>query len=544
VRENRQHSMKWLFRLTYLYLLIPFILFCLGWLRLFVALPIAALMLWVFWRLWSPKPPGLGYADRWQNREILQSVIPAILLTGLWVFLSGVGGYAFQNWDHHWRNAVLRDLITYDWPVIYSSPETGPIRMLVYYVGYWLPAALAGKLLGWQFANFFLFLWTWLGIVLVALHLSLILKTSALKTISLLIFFSGMDAFGALLLAGDYPTLWPTVQHLEIWGGNLQYSSFTTQLFWVFNQAVPAWLCIAMFVTLPAPVPQAQVRERSVRPKSLMNNVGDSSLPKEWVAQNDTWGQMAFIWSLCFFFAPLASVGLLPYLLIEWLQQTRTDIKTLLKGIRVDLLLAGAVIVLISYLFFSSNTAAQERGFQALELKDVLVFFLLEGGILWLLFAPRLWRDPRWVVTGLLLFTIPFIQFGSGRDFVMRASIVPLFYLMLWSGQTISQNLTTRVYRIAIALILVIGALTPLYEINRSIYRTFEYYFVLDESERVHPISEPVTHLEQGVVPESEHPGAILADGIQTLKYMDDELSRNFIANVRRSIFYQYLASH
>ncbi len=490
---------RWLFRLTCSYLLIPFILFCIGWLRSTIALPLTAFMLWVFWRLWK----NAGSSD---ESISLRATISAIALTGLWVFLSGVGGYAFQNWDHHWRNAVLRDLITYDWPVVYSSPEHGPVKMLVYYVGYWLPSALVGKAFGWSAANFFLFLWTWLGVLLTVLHLNLRLKTSLLKTVLLLIAFSGMDALGTLLFAGEYPTLWPPVQHLEIWAGNLQYSSFTTQLFWVFNQSVPAWLCIALLLNKPR-------REVAV-----------------------------FAWSLCFFFAPLASIGLLPYLLAEWFEQTQFTVKSFLQGIRFDLLFASVLIVLTSYLFFASNAAAQARGLQSLELKDVLVFFLLEGGILWLLLAPRLWRDPRWAVTGLLLFLMPFIQFGHGRDFVMRASMAPLFYLLVWSGETIFQNAATRFYRIAFAIMLLIGALTPLYEIDRSIYRTFEYNFLLDDSQRTQPGSEPVTHLEQGVAPEAEHPHALVADEIQTIAFMDDQLSRNFIANVRQSLYYQWMA--
>jgi hypothetical protein len=380
--------------------------------------------------------------------------------------------------------------------------------MLVYYVGYWLPSALVGKAFGWSAANFFLFLWTWSGILLTVLHLNLKLGTSLLKTALLLIAFSGMDALGAILFPGDYPTLWPPVQHLEIWAGNLQYSSFTTQLFWVFNQSVPAWLCIALLLTRP--------------PR-------DTAL---------------FAWSLCFFFAPLASIGLLPYVLVEWFEQTQFNIKTFLQGIRFDLLLAGALIGLTSWLFFASNAAAQARGFQSLDLKDVLVFFLLEGGILWLLLAPRLWRDPRWALTGLLLLLMPFVQLGSGRDFVMRASIAPLFYLMAWSGETIFQITGTRYYRIACATLLVIGALTPLYEIDRSVYRTFEYYFLLDESQRAQPVAEPVTHLEPGVAPEDEHPGALVADQIRTLAFMDDQLSRNFIANVRQSLYYRWIAPH
>ncbi len=497
---------RWLFRITYLYLTIPFIIFCMGWLRLSIAIPVTVMILWAVWKLFKQLSITNYQLPNYQSTFYL------LLLTGAWVFLSGVGGYAFQNWDHHWRNAVLRDLITYSWPVVYSSPERGPITMLIYYVGYWLPAALAGRLLGWNFANFTLFLWTWLGVLLTVLHLNLKLKTSLFKSALLLIFFSGMDALGSLLFASEYPTLWPPIQHLEIWAGNLQYSAFTTQLFWVFNQAVPAWLCIALIIS------------------TVRNDA-------------ETLPQKTFIWALSFFFAPLASIGLLIYLSIDWLEQIREIIKNRFKGIRFDLLFASAVIMLISYLFFSSNAAAQERGFQSLALKDVLVFFLLEGGILWLLLAPCLWHDPRWAVTGILLFIMPFIQLGNGRDFVMRASIAPLFYLMLWSGEEIFQKGSIRFYRIAIIVVLIIGALTPLYEINRSVYRTFQYYFLLDESRRAQPNLEPATHLEKGGAPEAEHPNAILADDIYTLTFMQDKLSKNFIANVRQSLYYRYISS-
>jgi hypothetical protein len=506
------HMMKtrWLYRITFLYLLIPFIIFCMGWLRLAVMIPVAALLLLVAFQL-------MRHAPEVEIESSPKFLIALLFFTGAWVFLSGVGGYAFQNWDHHWRNAVLRDLIAYDWPVFYTQPEKGPINMLVYYVGYWLPAALAGKLFGWKFASFILYLWTWLGVLLVVVHLHRKLKTSLLNAALLLIFFSGIDALGSLFFPAEYPTLWPPAQHLEIWSANLQYSSFSTQLFWVFNQAVPAWLCAALIL----------------ESNSLLFDQSKRITPSV--------DQKVLIWSLCFFFAPLASIGLLPYQCIEWVKGK--DFKLLFKNPSIVPLLASGVIVTISYLFFSSNTAAQERGLQAISIGDFLPFFLLEGGILWLMLAPSKWRDPRWIVTGLLLLILPFVQIGSGRDFVMRASIAPLFYLMIMTAEVLFQPGTPRFYRVAFAALLLIGALTPLYEINRSVQRTFEYYFVLDESDFAQPPLEPVTHLAQAGAPESEHPGALTAEGIPTLKFMTDELSRNFIANVRQSLYYRFLSA-
>ncbi|MBX3036584.1 MAG: hypothetical protein KF758_06705 [Anaerolineales bacterium] len=510
--------MKYLHRVSILYLALPFILFIFGWLRLSIAIPISLIILFTLYQLF--KQSSISNLQ-FSNSPI---IIYYLLITFLWLFLSGIGGYTFQNWDHHWRNAVFHDLINFDFPVYYSQPETGPIKMLVYYVGYWLPSTLVGKFFGWGIANLFLFLWSWLGIILITLQLANFLKTSPIKTTLLLIFFSGLDFLGVLFFPQGYPTLFPLVTHLEIWSGNLQYSSFTTQLFWVFNQAIPAWLAIIV------------IASHAVAKQSHIE-LGIASGEEQVRPRND---EMIFVWSLCFFFAPLASIGLFPYLLIEIFKNT--NIKSLLKHINSPILLSSIIIFLLSYFLFSANTAAQTRGFQIIPFKEFMFFFLLEGGILWLLLAPSKYRDPRWIVTGVLLIIIPFIQIGSGRDFVMRASIAPLFYLMILTAETIFSTNISKQLRITLYALLIIGALTPIYEINRSIYRTYEYYFILDEEQRLTTLPQPATKIQPAGRLEAEHPNRLVADEIVSLEFMQGELAENFIANVRQTLYYKYLA--
>ena len=126
----------------------------------------------------------------------------------------------------------------------------------------------------------------------------------------------------------------------------------------------------------------------------------------------------------------------------------------------------------------------------------------------------------------------------------MRASIAPLLYLMIMVGETIFQKTSNRILLFTIYFLLLLGSFTPLYEINRSAYRTFEYYFLLDDSQRAQPTLEVVTHLEQPGAPEGEHPNMLVADEIQTFEFMNDKLSKNFIANVRQSLYYRYLSPH
>lgn len=493
-------------RLSYLYLTLPFLLFLFGWVRLTVAIPLAIILLLTLWQLFkqSSTTPCSLFTNHYST-----STVHWLLLITLWLFLSGIGGYAFQNWDHNWRNVVFRDLMNFNWPVYYAQPESGPVKMLVYYVGFWLPSALVAKVSNWQVANFALFVWSLLGLLLVTHHLAFALKTSNLKATLLLILFGGFDILGTLFFPQDYPTVFPPITHLETWAGNLQYSSFTTQLFWVFNQAIPAWLVISVIASL-------------VEAK-----------------QSDTRSELIFLFSLCFFFAPLASLGLLPYILIELVKQT--DFKAPFKNLHWEKILSALIIFLLSTFYFASNTAAQQRGFQSMPFDKFLVFFLLEGGLLWIVLAPSKYKDPRWIITGILLAILPFIQFGSDRDFVMRASIAPLFYLMLMTGEVIFDKTTSRVVLVTGYFLLSLGAFTSMYEINRSIYRTYDYYFLQNSCLSCDFSRDPISKLAQPGAPEEEHPGTLTADALPTLKFMTDELSRNFIANVRQTFFYKYL---
>lgn len=495
----------WLFRLSWLYLLLPWVLFLWGWLRPWVAVIGIFLSVLALWHLWKHNPD-------FSPILLTRSVWAGLFLLGLWVFLSGIGGYAFQNWDHHWRNAVFHDLIDYSWPVYYASGGKGPVQMLVYYMGYWLPAALIGKRLGWRVANLVLFLWTWLGVSLVGLHLSLRLRWPLWRVVLLLVFFSGADAIGTLLLPkGSYPSLWPPIQHLETWGENLQYSSFTTNLFWVFNQAVPAWLCTILLI---------------------------NRIPPD---------QVFLGWALAFFFAPLPALGLLPFAILEWLERARSSgsplFQALFQAFSLPNVLAAS-IALIAFLYFSANTALQSRSWQNIPLAKLLLFLGLEGGLLWMTLVWNHYRDLRWYLLGMMLLLFPFIQVGSGRDFVMRASIPALFYLMVWTAEALFSAHFPRLLRGFLFLLLGIGALTPLYEINRSIYRTFVYYATPQESERVTPDPQPILHLRLDTAPEADHPGTLVADRIRSLANVQDKLSKNYVANVRRSFFYRFLAKH
>ncbi|MDE5842364.1 MAG: hypothetical protein K2H35_01345, partial [Muribaculaceae bacterium] len=142
-----------LLALYYLYL--PLAIFLFGWVRPEFAIPLAILSGLLPIRICRK----LKSAEfHFQRRKLL--IAAGIIL--LWVILSGIGGYVWQNrWDHFFRNAVFNDLIQRPWPVADGND------ILCYYLGYWLPPALLAKITGSSaIGNFAQLIYGFFGVLL------------------------------------------------------------------------------------------------------------------------------------------------------------------------------------------------------------------------------------------------------------------------------------------------------------------------------------------------------------------------------------------
>lgn len=509
------------------YLTLPFAIFCLLFLRIWIGIPFFIILGWITWRIGKAKKNN---DNRFQVKKI--DLMIGLVLLSTWVFLSGIGGFAFQNSDFHIRNAIFRDLVTNNWPVYFPTSNSLPVTesfALIYYIGFWLPSALVGKVFGMEAANVVLFFWALLGVFLTSAMLKERIRSTFFSSSALLVFFSGMDVLGVLVsqyfVPGQYPTLWPPITHLEWWARISQYSSSTTQLFWVFNQAIPAWIGLLLILN----------------------------------SQNRRF--IFFIWSLCFFSSPLPSVGLIPFVLLAMRQESLNPatlsmnwkgIKPInqLRGIFIEIgetislenILGGILVLGTSYTFFSTNQSASKISFLHLD-SDLIILFIaflaIEGLILWMLVFKEKRNDLWWYVTGVVLIFAPLIRMGGGNDFCMRVSIPALFILMVWSGEALFTK-PYKGYRNIIILLLIIGAVTPLYEINRSIYRTIKFYF------QDHTITD-VSSISQepelpNPIPELDHESTLTADLYPSLTVFRPEQIQNFSGNIENSFFFRYLA--
>ena len=162
-----------LYRFTYIYLALPLFIFLISWLDFGIGLILDILLGYGFYKIY-PKD-----SDETLNLNI-NTLLLFVIIAFIWCFCGGIGYFYHQPFDYHFRNAVFRDLINFEWPVFYDKANTP----MVYYMAFWLIPALVGKLLvlcGANFegaflgANVFLLMYAVLGTVLIFVGLVLLL---------------------------------------------------------------------------------------------------------------------------------------------------------------------------------------------------------------------------------------------------------------------------------------------------------------------------------------------------------------------------------
>lgn len=145
---------------SYVYLVLPYLIFFFGWLKWWLAAPTVALLVLasasavrnVRRRDLSPERQQQDAVVSW--RQLLLLLAVGLLLS----LLSGAGGYGAQDIDYPKHNAILKTLVRQPWPVDVASPKGS--FPLVYYLAWYLPAGLLGRLAGWHAENDVKSLWT------------------------------------------------------------------------------------------------------------------------------------------------------------------------------------------------------------------------------------------------------------------------------------------------------------------------------------------------------------------------------------------------
>lgn len=463
---KKQHNIFW--GIAYGYILLPFIIFLLGWIKIYIALPITITLCYCFYRICKESPQL--WMPIW-NRENVFKIIFIIGIIFIWVYYSGIGKFVFQNTDHEIRNGIFNILVEYQWPVINYEvvPKYNPALEgsnatgLIYYIGFWLPSALVGKIMGLQIGYYFQAVWAVLGIALIYYLICAMFKKVTVWPLFVLIFFSGLDIIG-ILLTGINPMDYGSKMHLEWWGTPYQYSSMTTQLFWVFNQSIPAWVCTML----------------------------------AYIQKNNR--NLFFLLACSMLTSTLPFVGLL--MLVSFFCFSRIygegngnkgkNIGSRIKEYfcclveetcTVQNIVGGGIIGILSFLYLMSNSSASVIMGENIKgpefdnsIAKYIIFLILEIGIYGVLIYKYHKEDKLFYFIIVCLCIIPPIKVGYSVDFCMRASIPALFLLMILVMRTLTESWEKKDYKVFVSLLLVlaIGSCTPICEFKRTFTETFQ----------------------------------------------------------------------
>lgn len=451
---------------------LPIIIFMLTWIRPTIGIPAALLV--GFALFLAVRHNGFS-AVKFSRRTIIITIAIAFV----WCFFAGQGGFWYQSGDHAYRNAIFRDLLYNSWPVVFDKYDA----LLNYYIGYWLVPALFGKAflfitqntaIAWLVAKIILLLWTTFGVTICFILLANVLhcdsKRRFFSALMVFICFSGLDIIGIYLLNKKADL------HLEWWCPGYQYSAFTVCIFWVYNQAIPAWIATLLLLA-----------ERKIE-------------------------NFAFCGLAIFISSPIPLVGLFPIYVIVGIQELiRTKKKTeiIKKVFSLQNIIACLIILPICFVYFCDNSAISMKGVPKVDstsieqvatdsaavqnlvkphkvdgrvvriIKDgikIAIFFGVEF-VIYLLLVFKKQRKTLlfWCIT-LELFTIPFIHIGYSHDFCMRASIPPLVVLMTMVFNDFYQCFENKSYKFALyCIVLAFAVLTPAKEFYRGAFEIHKH---------------------------------------------------------------------
>lgn len=427
---------------AYVYLALPILIFVVFWLKPVYGLPAVLLILMALIRICRKhEQKQICKIDQ----EDIKKLVVCMFLICIWVYFSGIGRFVYQNDDHAWRNTIFRTLVQEHWPVIGRDETIGFERPVafIYYFAFWLPAALVGKLTTVNIGFYVQAVWAVIGIFLAFVLFCEIRRKVRVWYLVLFIFFSGLDIVGTYILNTDTRIL--TSSHLEWWAG-MQYSCFTTQLFWVFNQSIPAWLITALMLV-----------------------------------QKDR-HTLVFIYSFSIFSCTFPAVGMIPILICQMIScgydqkigKKENFRKFIKESCTYENIFCAGIIGTVSYLFLRNNSSGQLQEMSYFNLTSYMMFLFLEVGIYFIFIYRYCSRSGLYYVCMLTLTAIPFVQVGIGGDFCMRASIPAIVVLYLFVLEALEGSFFKREYHIFAMLVAVIliGSITPVHEWIRTLQNT------------------------------------------------------------------------
>lgn len=221
------------------YLALPLGLFLWGWLHPAFSVPLCAALAYGLYACTRNLPAQrLPLSGRGLAVLVLLSALCLLL-----VLLCGFTGHCQQHADFAVRNAIYNQLAAGSWPLVMADG-----RHFIYYLGHWLPPALAAPSCPASWAPWLLALWTFLGLELALLAAASRWGVRQTAWWALLLLCLGSPAAALDCLGMPLSSLFA-----EYNAQMVLFIGMPAQLFNTFNHAVPALLCAVLVLTRPLP---------------------------------------------------------------------------------------------------------------------------------------------------------------------------------------------------------------------------------------------------------------------------------------------------
>lgn len=445
---------------SFCYLGFPIALFFAAWLRLPYSLIVVSLIVYLLFTYYKQ----LNISSL-QNNKISRSAMLILLYSIMFATLSGAGGLVRQKPDWTKHNVILNDLVNYSWPVYYGKSYFVEDSTLVYYIAYYLPAALVGKFLGWEFAQFALLLYTALGLFIFGLLLKHILGNKIRSLFPLFFLLSGLDLVGTY-----YMGTWSArILHMESYVSGLQFSSMMTILTWVPQHGIAAWIPLALFY---------------VERKKSVTIFGPILIA------------FTFLWS------PFVSLGLV----LTWLQCA--NFRDFLNRRFILNATISFFFVIIMFLYYKSQLPLGDSKIKLYLLNFTSHFQAIKYQILFLLLdlfftipffiiiRKRIEKSDLYLlwISYPVLIVVSQFMYGQNNDFVMRASIVHLSLIFILVLKYLSRIAYSKLtLTILILYIFAVGTVTSIVELAQL----FRHSHVSTNERPIHNMME--SHKRYGV---------------------------------------------
>lgn len=222
-----------------LYLALPLLLFLWGWLYPVFSIPLCAAVAYGLYSIFRNLPE--------QRLPVTRRGLGALVLLSLFclllVLLCGFTGHCQQHADFMVRNTVYERLAAGSWPLVMADG-----RHFIYYLGHWLPPALAAPFCPASWAPWLLALWTFLGLELALLAAASRWGVRQTAWWALILFCLSSPAAALDCLGMPLSSLF-TEYNAQM----VLFIGMPAQLFNTFNHAVPALLCAVLILTRSLP---------------------------------------------------------------------------------------------------------------------------------------------------------------------------------------------------------------------------------------------------------------------------------------------------